>query len=124
MPVAGEAQRLAEAAYAQMSGLSFYHTFFARGIEPTMELAERLIELTPERLTRVFFANSGSKANDSAIKLIWYYNNARGRPEKKKILSRKMGYHGVTVATAPQLGRSARSQGLGSRQRALLSPRR
>jgi len=92
--------RLAEAAYAQMSNLSFYHTFFGRATEPVIELAHRLVAMTPEHLTRVFFANSGSEANDTAIKMIWYYNNARGRPEKKKILSRRMGYHGVTVATA------------------------
>lgn len=92
--------RLAAAAHAQMSRLSFYHTFFGRTTEPVIELAEKLVGMTPEPLQRVYFANSGSEANDTAIKLIWYYNNARGRPEKKKILSRRMAYHGVTVATA------------------------
>lgn len=92
--------RLAEAAYRQMQRLSFYHTFFGRAPEPVIDLAEKLVQLTPEQLTRVIFANSGSEANDTAIKLIWYYNNALQRPEKKKILSRRMGYHGVTVATA------------------------
>ncbi len=93
-------ERLARAAYDQMKDLGFYHTFFGRGAESSSRLAEKLVEITPEHLTKVYFANSGSEANDTAIKLIWYYNNARGRPEKKKILSRKMGYHGVTVAAA------------------------
>lgn len=92
--------RLARAAYEQMSRISFYHTFFGRATEPVIDLAERLVAMTPEPLNKVFFANSGSEANDTAIKIIWYYNNALGRPQKKKILSRRMGYHGVTVATA------------------------
>ncbi len=92
--------RLAQAAFDQMNDITFYHTFFNRGSTPTANLAEKLVEMTPGHLTRVYFANSGSEANDTAIKLIWYYNNARGKPEKKKILSRTMGYHGVTVASA------------------------
>lgn len=92
--------RLAEAAKRQMSEVSFYHTFFGRSQTTTVELAEKLVALTPDHLTRVFFANSGSEANDTAIKLIWYYHNAIGKPEKKKIISRQMGYHGVTVAAA------------------------
>jgi 4-aminobutyrate--pyruvate transaminase len=55
-------------------------------------------------MDKVFYGNSGSEANDTAIKLIWYYNNARGKPEKKKILSRIQGYHGVTIATASLTG--------------------
>lgn len=92
--------RLAEAATRQMADLSFYHNFFGRSPRVTAELAEKLVEMTPEKLTRVYFANSGSEANDTAIKLIWYYHNAIGKSEKKKILSRQWGYHGVTVATA------------------------
>ncbi len=60
--------------------------------------------MAPVPMSKVFFANSGSEANDTAIKLIWYYNNALGRPEKKKIISRKRGYHGVTVAAASLTG--------------------
>lgn len=92
--------RLARAAERQMSELSFYHTFFGRSVKVTAELSEKLVDITPEHLTRVYFANSGSEANDTAVKLIWYYHNAIGKPEKKKILSRQMGYHGVTVASA------------------------
>ena len=92
--------RLAEAAYRQMRQITFYHTFFGRVPEPVVALAEKLVAITPEQLSRVYFASSGSEANDTAVKLIWYYNNARGRPQKKKILSRAQGYHGVTVAAA------------------------
>ncbi|HEX7005517.1 MAG TPA: aminotransferase, partial [Alphaproteobacteria bacterium] len=67
---------------------------------PGIDLAERLIGLAPAPMSKVFFANSGSEANDSAIKLAWYYNNARGRPAKKKVISRRRAYHGVTIATA------------------------
>ena len=55
-------------------------------------------------MSKVFFANSGSEANDTAIKMVWYFNNALGRPEKKKIIGRIKGYHGVTVASASLTG--------------------
>ena len=55
-------------------------------------------------MARVFFGNSGSDANDTNMKLVWYYNNVLGRPERKKIISRRRGYHGVTVATAGLTG--------------------
>ena len=70
---------------------------------PTMSrplLAEKLVTSAPVPMARVFFGNSGSDANDTNLKLVWYYNNVLGRPEKKKIISRIRGYHGVTVATA------------------------
>ncbi len=93
-------ERLVQAAATQMRKLPFYHNFAHKSIEPTIELAERLIELAPVPMSKAFFANSGSEANDSAIKLLWYYNNAVGRPEKKKIISRMRAYHGVTIAAA------------------------
>ena len=68
------------------------------------ELAEKLISVAPAGLARVIFANSGSEANDTAIKLVWYYNNALGRPDKKKIIGRQKGYHGMTVAAASVTG--------------------
>ena len=67
-------------------------------------LAEKLLSIAPPGLSKVFFANSGSEVNDTAVKLVWYYNNALGRPKKKKIISRIKGYHGVTVATASLTG--------------------
>lgn len=96
--------RLVEAATRGMAKLPFYHSFGGKAPAPTIELAERLIALAPAPMSKVLFANSGSEANDTAIKLIWYYNNALGRPEKKKIISRKRAYHGVTVATASLTG--------------------
>jgi 4-aminobutyrate--pyruvate transaminase len=97
--------RLVEAAAQQLRRLPFGHAFGHRAHAPGIKLAEKLIEIAPRGragapLSKVFFANSGSEANDTAIKLVWYYNNARGRPEKKKIIARDKAYHGVTVATA------------------------
>jgi 4-aminobutyrate--pyruvate transaminase len=69
-----------------------------------IDLAEMLIERAPVPMSKVFFANSGSEANDSAIKMIWYMNNALGRPEKKKLIARLKGYHGITLAAASLTG--------------------
>jgi 4-aminobutyrate--pyruvate transaminase len=96
--------RLAEAAYRQMRELPFYHAFAGKVPAIATELAEKLVSMAPAGLARVIFANSGSEANDTAIKLIWYYNNALGRPEKKKIVGRLKGYHGMTVAAASVTG--------------------
>ena len=87
-----------------MERLPFYHLFGGKSHGPGIDLAEKLIAMAPVPMSKVFFANSGSEANDSAIKLVWYYNNARGRPAKKKIISRRRAYHGVTVATASLTG--------------------
>jgi 4-aminobutyrate--pyruvate transaminase len=92
--------RLIEAAKRQMEALPFYHLFNHKAHAPAIRLAEKLIGLAPVPMSKVFFANSGSEANDTAIKLCWYVNNALGRPEKKKIISRTKAYHGVTLATA------------------------
>jgi 4-aminobutyrate---pyruvate transaminase len=97
-------QRLADAADRQMRQLPFYHAFGGKATEPSVRLAQKLLEMAPVPMSKVFFANSGSEANDTAIKLAWYYNNARGRPEKKKIISRNRAYHGVTIATASLTG--------------------
>ncbi len=93
-------KELVKAATEQMEKLSFSHLFLGRSHGPVIELAEKLKELSPVDTARVFFVGSGSGANDTAIKLIWYYNNAIGRPEKKKIIGRMKAYHGVTVASA------------------------
>ncbi|CAA6604073.1 Aminotransferase [Rhodospirillaceae bacterium LM-1] len=92
--------RLVEAAKRQMDELPFYHLFGHKAHPAAVRLAEKLLELAPVPMSKVFFANSGSEANDTAIKLVWYVNNALGRPEKKKIISRAKAYHGVTLATA------------------------
>jgi 4-aminobutyrate--pyruvate transaminase len=97
-------ERLVEAAARQMRRLPFYHTFTNKSHEPVAELAERLVAMMPVKMSKAFFNNSGSEANDTAVKLVWYYNNALGRPAKKKIIGRLKGYHGVTVATASLTG--------------------
>ncbi|MBD1552136.1 aspartate aminotransferase family protein [Pseudomonas typographi] len=96
--------RLAEAAYAQLKRMPFYHGFSHKSTEPSIQLAERLLAMAPVPMSKVFFANSGSEANDTAIKLAWYYHNAIGQPQKKKIIARQRGYHGVTVASASLTG--------------------
>jgi 4-aminobutyrate--pyruvate transaminase len=93
-------KRLVEAATKQMAKLPYYHSFAQRTATPVVDLAEKIVQITPPQLTKVFFANSGSEANDTAMKMVWYYNNALGRPQKKKIISRIKGYHGVTIAAA------------------------
>jgi 4-aminobutyrate--pyruvate transaminase len=97
-------ERLVEAAYAQMKKLPFYHAFTAKSHEPMIDLSEMLIERSPCPMSKVFYANSGSEANDTAIKMIWYVNNALGRPEKKKIISRLKAYHGITIASGSLTG--------------------
>ncbi len=104
-------ERLADAAHRQMRTLPFYHGFNRRSHEPQVELAERLKALAPVPMARTFFANSGSEAIDTAIKLIWFYNNAIGRPAKKKIVGRKRGYHGITAAAASVTGVPANHAG-------------
>ncbi|MCW3476435.1 aspartate aminotransferase family protein [Limobrevibacterium gyesilva] len=97
-------KRLAEAAYKQMLQLPYYHTFFAKGHLPSVDLAERLIGMAPAPMSKVLFQCSGSEANDAAIKLVWYYHNAIGKPLKKKIIGRVRGYHGNTVAAVSVSG--------------------
>ena len=97
-------EELVEAAATQMRKLSFAHLFTGRSHDPAIELAEKLKEIAPVPISKVFFCNSGSEANDTQVKLVWYLNNARGRPQKKKIISRIKAYHGVTVAAASLTG--------------------
>ena len=95
---------LVEAAAEQMRKLSFTHLFGGRSHEPAIQLAEKIKEIAPCPTSKVFFTSSGSEANDSQIKLQWYYNNAIGRPNKKKIISRMRAYHGVTIAAGSLTG--------------------
>src|ERR1044071_1899790 len=97
-------EELVDVAAAQMRKLSFSHLFGAKGHDPAIELAEKLKEIAPVPISKVFFCSSGSEANDTQVKLVWYMNNALGRPNKKKIVSRLRGYHGVTVAAASLTG--------------------
>jgi 4-aminobutyrate--pyruvate transaminase len=93
-------EALVEAAAEQMRKLSFGHIFAGRSHEPAIALAEKLKDIAPFPVGKVFFANSGSEANDTQIKLFWYANNARGKPKAKKFVSRIKAYHGVTLASA------------------------
>jgi 4-aminobutyrate--pyruvate transaminase len=97
-------EELVEAAASQMRKLSFAHLFSGRSHDPAIELGEKLKEIAPVPISKVFFCNSGSEANDTFIKLVWYMNNGLGRPRKKKIVSRQRGYHGVTIASASLTG--------------------
>jgi len=97
-------KRLAQAAHDQLTKLPYYHSFMGRGVEPTIKLAEKVIALAPAPLSHVFFSCSGSEAVDLAVKMAWFYNNARGRTQKKRIISRKSGYHGSGVLSASLTG--------------------
>ena len=97
-------ERLASAAMAQMNTLPFAPTFYNRSHPKVAALGERLIGLAPGGMQRVMFQCSGSEANDTAIKLLWYANTARGEPQRRKIIGRMRGYHGNTVATVSLSG--------------------
>ncbi|GBQ48933.1 adenosylmethionine-8-amino-7-oxononanoate aminotransferase [Komagataeibacter sucrofermentans DSM 15973] len=97
-------RRLIDAAVRQMEKLPYYHTFTGKSHAPQIELAARLVEMAPVPMSKAFFTNSGSEANDTAIKMIWYRSNALGETKRKKIISRKRGYHGITIASASLTG--------------------
>ncbi len=103
-------EELIEAAIKQMRDLPTYHNFFAKSMLPGIGLAEKLIEMAPVPMSKVFFANSGSEANDTLIKMIWYINNATGRHKRKKIISRRMAYHGITIGAGSLTGIPANHQ--------------
>ena len=97
-------KRLVEAARRQMEVLPFYHNFACKAVQPAIDLAALLIEQAPVPMSKVLFTNSGSEANDTQVKLVWYYNNILGRPDKKKIIARRGAYHGITVASGSMTG--------------------
>ncbi len=99
----GESE-LADVAAEQMRKLSYGHVFAGKSHEPAVMLAEKLKEVAPFPVGKVFFACSGSEANDTQIKFAWYAANARGTPKKKKIIARQKAYHGVTIASASLTG--------------------
>ena len=98
-------ERLAKAAYEQMQKMSYAHLYTHCTHEPAIELAEKLLSIAPPSMSKVHFQSTGSETNDVAIKLIWYYHNALGRPEKRKIISRHNAYHGSSVATVSLTGK-------------------
>ena len=95
---------IADAASAAMRKLSFTSVFGGKSHDGVIELSEKLKEISPIPASKILFGASGSEANDMQVKLTWYYNNALGRPNKKKIIARLRGYHGVTVASGSLTG--------------------
>ncbi|MGP9821789.1 aspartate aminotransferase family protein [Salinarimonas sp. NSM] len=95
---------IAEAISRQAHELAYYHAYVGHGSEPAIRLAKMIVERAPAHMSRVYFGLSGSDANETNIKLVWYYNNVRGRPQKKKIVSRWRGYHGSGVMTGSLTG--------------------
>lgn len=95
---------VAEAIAEQARSLAYYHAYVGHGTEASITLARMIMERAPAHMSRVYFGLSGSDANETNIKLIWYYNNILGRPEKKKIISRWRGYHGSGVMTGSLTG--------------------
>jgi 4-aminobutyrate--pyruvate transaminase len=96
--------RLVEAAARQMAKLPYYHSFSGKSNPPAIELSERLVKLAGGKIAKAQFTSSGSEANDFVVKLVWYFNNALGRPKKKTIVSRQRGYHGVSIVSASLTG--------------------
>lgn len=97
-------ERLVEVAAEQMRKLPYYHSFAHKSHNPAIDLAEHLVQMAPVPMSKVFFTNSGSEANDTVVKLLWYRSNALGQPERKKIISRMRGYHGITIASGSLTG--------------------
>jgi 4-aminobutyrate---pyruvate transaminase len=97
-------ERLVQAAMRQMRKLPYYHIYTSKSHDPAIELAERLLKIMPVPMSKVFFANSGSEANDTVVRLVWYFNNARGKTKKKKFIGRVKAFHGSTVAAGSLTG--------------------
>jgi len=95
---------MAEAIYEQAKKLAYYHAYVGHSNEPVIRLSERLIDMAPDGMSKVYYGMSGSDANETQVKLVWYYNNILGRPQKKKIISRWRGYHGSGVVTGSLTG--------------------
>lgn len=97
-------QEIAEAIYAQAQQLAYYHTYVGHTNEPLVRLSQRIVGLAGQDMSRVYYGLSGSDANETQLKLVWYYNNVLGRPEKKKVISRDRGYHGSSIASGSMTG--------------------
>ncbi len=98
---------ITDAIAEQAAKLPYYHAYVGHGSEPSIRLAKMVVERAPKGMSRVFFGLSGSDANETNLKLVWYYNNVLKRPEKKKIISRWRGYHGSGVMTGSLTGLAA-----------------
>lgn len=97
---------VAEAIAKQAHQLAYYHSYAAHTTEPLARLSDRLIRMAPKGMSKVFYGLSGSDANETQAKIVWYYNNLRGLPNKKKIIARERGYHGSSVISGSMTGLS------------------
>ena len=97
-------QEIAEAIADQARELAYYHSYVGHGTEASITLSKMILDRAPSNMSKVYFGQSGSDANETNIKLLWYYNNIIGRPEKKKIISRWRGYHGSGLMTGSLTG--------------------
>ena len=97
---------VAEAISRQAYKLAYYHSYAAHTTDELARLSDRLVRMAPGRMSKVFYGMSGSDANETQAKLVWYYNNLRGKPNKKKIISRERGYHGCSVISGSMTGMS------------------
>ena len=95
---------IADAIHEQAKKLAYYHTYVGHSNEPLIRLSGRLIDMAPAGMSKVYYGMSGSDANETQIKIVWYYNNVLGRKRKKKIISRKRGYHGSGLITGSMTG--------------------
>ena len=105
MVVGFDHPELVQAACDQYKKFPAYHAFFGRVSEPAVALSEKLLEIAPVPMDKVFFTNSGSEANDTVVKMLWMMNRGLGKPKRRKILSRINAYHGVTAITASMTGK-------------------
>ncbi len=95
---------IADAIYAQAKELAYYHSFVGHSSEPVIQLSKRILERAPAGMSKIFYGQSGSDANETQIKIVWYYQNVLGRPEKRKIISRTRAYHGSGIMTGSMTG--------------------
>jgi len=97
-------EEIAEKIFQQAKELSYYHTYVGHSNRPVIELSRKIIDMAPEGMNHIYYGMSGSDANETQIKIVWYYHNVLGNPKKKKIISRNRGYHGSGIMTGSLTG--------------------
>ncbi len=95
---------IAEAIYEQAKKLAYFHTYRGTSNEPLIRLSDRILRMAPEGMSKIYYGMSGSDANETQVKIVWYYNNVLGRPNKKKIIARRFAYHGLTILSGSMTG--------------------
>ena len=95
---------IAQALHDQAQRLAYYHTHWAFSNEPVIRLTDRVLDMVPPGMSKIFWGLQGSDAHETQVKIAWYYNNVLGRPEKKKIIARDRGYHGLTIMSGSLSG--------------------